>query len=194
MPPAANKPHVPPPEAAKPLFSNKRKQIRNPESGVTRAGQPLSKRPKTGPSSALLQVPDAMKHALLAQYYPAVLTLRQYLLDNLPASSRLRRRKIAAVGSDPSTDQRPDGIAAQLATLLDTTLVGLHVLPKHLAKSQSESRLQQWIDYSQRDDSHVTLSGSGDASALHFQSEVGITVVVKRRKPCFSQIHRSVQG
>lgn len=115
-----------------------------------------------------------MKHALLAQYYQTTLTLRQYLLDNLPAASRLRRRKIAAVGSEPSTANDPDGVRAQLARLLDTTLVGHTVSPKELDKAQSKSRLQQWIDYSQRDDSHVTLSG-GDASAIHFQSEVRFT-------------------
>lgn len=174
-------------------FSKKRKQIRNSPRGATHAGQPPPKRPKTGPSSGLLQVPDAVKHALLAQYYPTTLTLRQYLLDNLPASSRLRRRKIAAVGSEPSPDQSPDSIRVQLARLLDTTLVGLHVPPKHLAKAQSESRLQQWLDYSQRDDSHITLSGGGDASAVHFQSEVGRTTAVRGTKPSFKQ-PVSVQG
>lgn len=159
--------------------TKKTKKRRNPPSGGTHAGQPPPKRPKTAPSSGPLQVPNAVKHAVLAQYYPTTLPLRQYLLDNLPASSRLRRRKIAAVGSESSTDREPDGIRAQLARLLDTTLVGLHVPPKDLAKAQSESRLQQWIDYSQRDDSHATLSGGGDASAVHFQSEVGLTMVVQ---------------
>lgn len=159
-------------------FSNKKKKRRNPPSGGTHTGLPPLKRSKTAPSSGPLQVPGAVKHAVLAQYYPTTLPLRQYLIDNLPASSRLRRRKIAAVGSEPSTDQEPDGITAQLARLLDTTLVSLHVPPKDIAKAQSESRLQQWIDYSQRDDSHVTLSGGGDASAVHFQSEVGSTMVL----------------
>lgn len=136
-----------------------------------------TKKTKTGPSESL-QSPDAVKHALLAQYYPTTLTLRQYVLDNLPASSRIRRRKIAAVGSEHAVGveraQRvPDAEArAQLATLLDTTLVGLHVRPPEVARALSVSRLQQWTEYSQKDDSLVTLTG-GDASAIHFQSEVG---------------------
>lgn len=162
-----SKPHVHNPS------SKKRKQRRNPSSGDPNHGQPPPKKPKTGPSSGLLQVPGGVKHALLAQYYSTTIPLRQYLLDNLPASSRLRRRKIAAFGSELSTADGPDGVRAQLARLLDTALVGLCVPPQELAKSQSESRLQQWIDYSQRDDSHMTLSVGDDASAIHFQSEVG---------------------
>jgi len=123
-----------------------------------------------------------VQHAVLAQCYPTNLPLRQYLLDNLPASSRLRRRKIAAVGSDPpSAEHEPDDVRA-LARLLDTTLVGLQVSPKDIAKAQSKRRLQQWIDYSQRDDSRVTLSGGVDASAVHFQSEVGLHRVVSRQE------------
>lgn len=173
MPPAPGlKPHV------RNALSEKRKQTRNSSSEGPHHGQPPLKKPKTGSSSGRLQVPGAVKHALLAQYYQTTLTLRHYLLDNLPAASRLRRRKIAAVGSEPSTANHPDGIRAQLARLLDTTLVGHTVSPKELAKAQSESRLQQWIDYSQKDDSHVTLSG-GDASAIHFQSEVRFTAMLR---------------
>ncbi|KAJ4421225.1 Telomerase reverse transcriptase [Gnomoniopsis sp. IMI 355080] len=153
-------------------LSKKRKQRRNPSSGGPNHGQPPPKKPRTGPSSGLLQVPGAVNHALLSQYYATTITLRQYLLDNLPPSSRLRRRKIAAFGSEPFTADGPDGVRAQLARLLDTTLVGLRVPPEELAKFQSDSRLQQWIDYSQRDDSHVTLSGGDDASAIHYQSEI----------------------
>lgn len=152
-------------------WSRKRKQTRNPSSEGPHRGQSPLKKPKTGSDTGRLQVPGAVKHALLSQYYQTTLTLRQYLLNNLPPASRLRRRKIAAIGSQPPTANDADGVRAQLAKLLDTTLVGHSVSPKELAIAQSASRLQQWIDYSQRDNSHVTLS-SGDASAIHFQSEV----------------------
>lgn len=138
-----------------------------------------TKKTKTGPSEAL-QSPGAVKHALLAQYYPTTLTLRQYVLNNLPASSKTRRRKIAALASEhadgaESAQRVPDvDVRAQLATLLDTTLVGLHVRPPEVAQALSVGRLQQWTEYSQRDDSLVTLSG-GDANAIHFQSEVCFT-------------------
>lgn len=165
--------------------SNKRKLT---SSGARTGGQRPTKQQKMGPSETL-QSSDAVKHALLAQYYPTILTLRQYVLDNLPASSRIRRRKIAAVGIEHTTAGSAgkdfDGIRAQLARLLDTTLVGRHACPEEVAKAQSESRLQQWIDYSQRDDSHVTLSGGDDASAIHFQSEVGLSMGHNGRKLCF---------
>lgn len=169
MPPAsASVPH------AQNIVAKHTSKRRNTPSGDASRGQPPPKKLKTGSSPGLLQGPAAVKHALLAQYYPTILTLRQYLLDNLPPLSRLRRRKIATFGSEPFIEDGPNGVRAQLAGLLDTALVGLGVPPKQVAKAQYESRLQQWINYSQRDDSHVTLS-SGDASAVHYQSEVGVT-------------------
>lgn len=183
--------------AAAPKSSSKTRKRHNPSSGGAHAGQSPPKRPKTAVHSGPLQVPNAVQHAVLAQYYPTTLPLRQYLLDNLPVLSRLRRKKIAAVGSEPlsTADREPDGVRAQLARLLDTTLVGLHVAPKNMAKAQSERRLQQWIDYSQRDDSHMTLSGGGDASAVHFQSEVGLNTVVRGQESSRAFMrHASVQG
>lgn len=168
---------------------DKKRKRRNPAGeGTSSEEPPPAKHRKTG-HGQILQSPDAVKHALLAQYYPTTLTLRQYVLDNLPASSRLRRRKIAAIGTEhvdgaEAAKLVPDpGVRAQLATFLDTTLVGLQVPPREVARALSENRLQQWIDYSQRDDSHVTLS-SGDASAVHFQSEVGFTQGVRGSRHC----------
>ncbi|KAL2002309.1 hypothetical protein VTN02DRAFT_216 [Thermoascus thermophilus] len=58
-------------------------------------------------------------HPVIALYYPRVVPLRQYLLDQLSSSSssssKSRRRRIAAVG----------GQGEQLADLLDSTLVGV---------------------------------------------------------------------
>ncbi|MCJ1364272.1 hypothetical protein MMC16_003381 [Acarospora aff. strigata] len=42
-----------------------------------------------------------IKHPVLSLYYPRVVTLRQYLLHQLPASSKARRRRLVAVGSCP---------------------------------------------------------------------------------------------
>lgn len=90
-----------------------------------------------------------LKHPTLCLYYEQVSTLREYLLDALPASSRSRRRKIAAIGLQtskyhnlPNGTARPTGTAvsksgnksdefcemiskneANLKSLLDTTLV-----------------------------------------------------------------------
>lgn len=132
-----------------------------------------------------LQPSDAVKHALLAQYYPTILTLRQYVLCSLPASSKIRRKKISAVSKPDhyvaentgagvqESEKDPDDIHASVARLLDTTLVGTHGNPSPFGGEKSDSRLQRWIDYSQKgDDSHVTLS-DGAAGAVHCQTEVG---------------------
>lgn len=196
----ANSQALDPSKASRMSSREKRKRRRNPSATSEgplehrRSHQrppPPKKQRKTGPGDDILQPPDAVKHALLSQYYPTTPTLRQYVLDSLPASSRLRRRKIAAVGIAEEGDQH--GLREQLATLLDTTLVGIHVRRKEFVKAQSESRLQQWIDYSQRDDSHVTLSG-GDASAIHFQSEVGFTQGFRGRKSCIGPWNGSIEA
>lgn len=161
--------------------SMKRKRAKHASLAEEHPTGPPAKQPKRG-ADGNLQSAHVVKHALLAQYYPKVQTLRQYVLDKLPPTSRIRRKKIAAIGSAESDADaaaqgckgNPRGIGAVLAELLDTTLIGTHDLPKEVAKAQSDSLLQRWIDYSQTgDDSYVTLFG-GVTSAIHFQSEVSM--------------------
>lgn len=154
----------------------KRKRAKNFSSGDSPIDPPAKQLKRE--AGRVLQSADVVKHALLAQYYPKVQTLRQYVLEKLPPTSRLRRNKIAAIGNakpdadTTASEENPQDIRAVLAELLDTTLIGTHILPKEVAKAQSDCSLQQWIDYSQRaDDSHVTLFG-GAASAIHYQSEI----------------------
>lgn len=66
-------------------------------------------------------------HPVISLYYPQVVTLRQYLLRQIPLSSRARRRRIASIRDDqPPVRISNDGRSgAQLAKLLDTTLVGI---------------------------------------------------------------------
>ncbi|KAE8164338.1 hypothetical protein BDV40DRAFT_116927 [Aspergillus tamarii] len=62
-------------------------------------------------------------HPVISIYYRRVVTLRQYLLERIPKSSKSRRRRIASVPShDPSSDGDQD---KELSRLLDTTLVGI---------------------------------------------------------------------
>ncbi|KUI62081.1 Telomerase reverse transcriptase [Cytospora mali] len=155
--------------------TKKRKRAKNATRGEPPNGPP-AKQPKRE-ANGNMQFSDVVKHALLVQYYPEVQTLRQYVLDKLPPTSKIRRKKIAAVGNtEPDAAQgskgNPKDSQAVLTELLDTTFIGTHFLPKDVAKAQSDSHFQQWIDYSQKgDDSHVTISG-GVASAIHFQSEI----------------------
>ncbi|KAF3481825.1 telomerase reverse transcriptase [Arthroderma uncinatum] len=70
---------------------------------------------------------------VLAAYYPRLLSLRTYLLELLPASSRSRRRKVALVGKTDDGLKRVSlggggGDArsvAKLGRLLDSTIVGI---------------------------------------------------------------------
>ncbi|KAM3414559.1 Telomerase reverse transcriptase [Cercospora zeina] len=78
---------------------------------ASRAGQRANKKQKL-----LAQSAERPSHALLEQYYPEVVTLRQYLASRLP---KKRRRILQHYGRD--VDGEKDDA---LAHLLDTTLVG----------------------------------------------------------------------
>lgn len=121
--------------------------------------------------SKLIQIQGQVRHTLLQQHYDVVQTLRGYLLSKLPGSSRLRRKKIAALGKDQARWARiqDHDIVPELSSLLDTTLV----CTQHRPKAQADSRWEQWQSFSQKaDDSVVSLSG-GLAQATSSQSEVG---------------------
>ncbi|KAL7820076.1 hypothetical protein V8C26DRAFT_440764 [Trichoderma gracile] len=96
-----------------------------------------------------------VKKDILQQHYPLVCTLREHVLSELPDTSRLRRKKIAALGSSPDVSE----IETRLAHLLDTALVGA-------------STWEQWVSFSQKgDESYVTIS-KGIASSFGKQSEI----------------------
>ena len=60
---------------------------------------------------------------LLLQYYPEVLTLRQYLVSRLARSSKKRQRKLLQYGID--RDRNVHTVAdSSVVKLLDTTIVG----------------------------------------------------------------------
>jgi telomerase reverse transcriptase len=110
-----------------------------------------------------------VKHGLLAQYYSEIQTLRQYALSKLPASSRIRRRKIALLGLRQPSPERPrteDEIA--LAELLDSTIIAR----RHQAETDNDHRWEQWVGFSQKGvESYVTLS-DGLRGSIYSQSEV----------------------
>jgi hypothetical protein len=103
---------------------------------------------------------------ILGQFYPRVLSLRDYILGKLPKTSRLRKRKISRLGR---TTLRPHTeIEAQLGHLLDTTLVGAPLE----SNVDEEARPEEKQVHSQLgDDSAVTLS-DGLEKAFYSQEEV----------------------
>jgi len=138
------------------------------------------KRAKSSPNNQVQQdTKSIVKHALLAQYYPEVITLREYAIARLPQSSKIRRRKIASVGSQslcPEKTCTEEELA--LGDLLDTTLVGCrdstgaHIDRSGSTVTKPDYRWEQWISFSQRgDESYVTLS-DGVKGSYFSQSEV----------------------
>ncbi|KAI0482976.1 hypothetical protein GGR56DRAFT_218160 [Xylariaceae sp. FL0804] len=123
---------------------------------------PPSKRARIEPDAAPAPAAAQTQHAVLNQYYSRVLTLRDYVVSSLPPSSRIRRKKIAAVGTGarrPSVSS-PD-VARSLGALLDTTLIGVPAL----ARGRDDAGLDAWKDFSQKqrgDESTVTLSNGID--------------------------------
>lgn len=111
-----------------------------------------------------------LKHAVLDQYFTKLLTLRDYVLLQLPSTSRIRRRKIAQVGSGRPQDAFSD-IEHSVGALLDGTLVGFAGGTVR-AQQTIDDRWQRWTSFTQKgDESHVTLSD--DLAGVGFsQSEV----------------------
>jgi telomerase reverse transcriptase len=109
---------------------------------------------------------SVVKDALLAQFYPQVISLREFLISKLPPSSKIRRKKILSVGkkADSEIDQK-------LSKLLDQTLVGVS---KHKGVSQEE-RWQQWTTFSQKADDSVSFANQSGVG-IFSQSEVGSSI------------------
>lgn len=103
-----------------------------------------------------------VKYALLALYYPEVLTLREYLLSKLPETSKVRRRRILWVGRENQQHKEDGSEDTELGLALDQTLVGVFEV-KEKEKADAE-RQQLWTSFSQhrsQDDSRI-----GDKSIL----------------------------
>lgn len=107
-----------------------------------------------------------MKTAVLAQYYPRVVSLREYLLSKLPSTSKVRRKKIQTVGRSLGGEA---GERHQvLAEVLDKSLVGV----LRDGESSREERWQQWTAFSQKADISVSTLANTTGLGLFSQPEV----------------------
>ncbi|KAJ5358817.1 uncharacterized protein N7496_011230 [Penicillium cataractarum] len=108
-------------------------------------------------------------HPVISLYYRQLLTLRQYLLRQLPASSKLRRRRIVSLRplASLSTAERGEDSVSPLADLLDTTLVG--VLKEPSAKVDSD-RQRDYRAFTQSQSRSILVST--DTGPTSPQSEV----------------------
>lgn len=109
-----------------------------------------------------------IKQALLAQYYPQVSSLREYLLSELPTGSKVRRKKISCFGRR-SDDEESD---KELSQFLDHTLIGA-------AKCNAEQQEQRWQlrrEIAQQEDDSILYCTNMSGDGLYSQSEVCIFV------------------
>lgn len=107
-----------------------------------------------------------VKSALLVQFYPQVLTLRQYLLSRLPANSKVRKKKIRNVGKNSSPNHTEED--ERFCSFLDQTLVGV---TKRTEVLQDE-RWKQWNTFSQRADESASTLANLTGVGTFSQSEV----------------------
>lgn len=112
-------------------------------------------------------------HPVISLYYRQVLTLRQYLLRQLPASSKLRRRRIASLrpSGPPSIAERGNDTASPLADLLDSTLIG--VLKEPSAKIDSDRQRDYRVFTQSQSRSILVSTDTGPTSP---QSEVKLSL------------------
>lgn len=146
--------------------------------------------------------PIAASHPTLSLYYPQILTLRDFVLSRLPASSKSRRRKVAGIKEEISTPctsvasvglrhlecpQSSEGCNEDeeenlLAKLLDSTLVCVRPREPRLT---SQSREKDFQAFSQQND------GADESSLLEGntpQSEVNHRIFTRSRLPLVAPI------
>lgn len=140
-----------------------------PFADATSIDRPVAKAKKARRGDGASETGKPVSHPLLSQLYPHVQTLRDYVLSRLPASSRLRRKKIASVGLvDEASGKTATEAEKDVARLLDTTVVAYSAQPD----AQRDDRYEKWNGFSQKgDESFVTLS-DGLAGACFSQTEV----------------------
>ncbi|KAJ5677257.1 uncharacterized protein N7477_002890 [Penicillium maclennaniae] len=112
-------------------------------------------------SIALDTRPGQITHPVISLYYRELLTLRQYLLTQLPVSSKLRRRRIASLANSTAEPTQ------SLADLLDSTLVG--VLKQSTPRVDSE-RQRDYRAFTQSQSRSILVST--DTGPTSPQSEV----------------------
>lgn len=160
-----------------------RKRKRDPE---YRSPPVPSKKAKTRRGSFNDEAPT--QHPVLRLYYPKVLTLRQYLLSQLPASSKSRRKKITflrplstttnQIDAEPrilhSTALSKDETAEDreiLVKLLDTTLIGV---PSQKRAPDEQIIHNDFVAFSQKLNSSANSSlGNANFSLSEVRDHLG---------------------
>lgn len=107
-------------------------------------------------------------HPVISLYYRHVVPLREYLLQQLPVTSKSRRRRILTLGSREDQETNAQSQTSQtVAELLDSTLVGV------LKESSPTLNLERQKQYSSFNESQSrSILVSTDTGPTCPQSEV----------------------
>ena len=156
-------------------MGKKRKRPQKPSSGPTPSSQTsITVAPGRFESSKGSVVRDNHSHPVISLYYRQVLSLRQYLLTQLPVTSKLRRRRITALRASPDrTNVQP------LADLLDATIVGVL---KASSPTVDSERQKDYRAFTQSQSRSVIVSTDTGPTSPH--SEVCLQAI---RTVCASQ-------
>lgn len=155
-------------------MGKKRKRPHKGDRALDRLSQPCTSPASTcfkGQRSLARDDVAGHSHPVISLYYSQVLTLRQYLLRQIPLSSKSRRRRIVSIrhGQAP-VETNDDGGSGQLASFLDTTLIGI-LTDSH--STCNEKRRQELAAFTQSQSrSEQTSTDTGPACA---QAEVQST-------------------
>ena len=144
-------------------MAGKRKRQR-PGSGnnIVLGGGLKRQRPSGYPQSKESIVRDAV----FAQYYPRVISLRDYLISKLPTTSKIRKKKILSFGKNiTSNGEEEDGT---FSDFLDHTIIGV----RNYVDISPQERIQQWTSFSQRLDTSNSTLANLTGAGMFSQSEV----------------------
>lgn len=113
-------------------------------------------------------------HPTLSLYYPRILTLRDYILSQLPATSKTRRRKFTNLSHETTEKSGGNGdtedeASTMLAKLLDRTLICRQATESPMP---FETREQDFRTFSQR---HDAVEESSLLEGSTPQSDVGLS-------------------
>ncbi|PCH03091.1 Reverse transcriptase [Penicillium occitanis (nom. inval.)] len=149
------------------------KKRKRPQKATTPQDGPINKRQRTATTSVTIE------HPVLSRYYRRVVTLRQYLLEELPSSSKARRRRIISAGKRDENNKTSPNVSAiavstqgsayggiDFARFLDSTLVGLLHCP---SPAELEARQREYAIFSQSEER--SLHGT-DTGPCNHQSEI----------------------
>ncbi|KAL6357993.1 hypothetical protein LRP88_08172 [Fusarium phalaenopsidis] len=84
--------------------------------------------------------------------------------DTLPRGSRLRRKKVASIGQGDNIGE----VESQLSRLLDSSLVCF----RDQARDSDDTRWEQWLVFSQKEDESYVSISDGIAGSMYSQSEI----------------------